>query len=141
MIDTINPGCWSTGVLEYWDGENATRHAPRAAPRCQHSITPLIAILSAVLLISTPGCRKKEFHIQEKFVNLYVELRLATLANQGNEKRAAEARRVILHSSGVKPEEFKKYMKEIEKRPEVWVEFQTRVMESINEMEKNYKGE
>jgi hypothetical protein len=87
------------------------------------------------------GCKKEPFHIEEKFVNLYVELRLATLGNKQKEKRAAESRRIILASYGVKLEEFNRYMEEIIKRPEVWADFQNKVLESLKEMEAKHKGE
>ena len=93
--------------------------------------------LVVITFVLALGCKKKEvFHIQEKFVNLYVELRLATISNQKNPKRAEKIRKIILTKYEVKPEEFTGYMNKIIDRPEIWVDFQTRVLERLKDMEK-----
>ncbi|MFC1584936.1 hypothetical protein ACFL5V_05265 [Fibrobacterota bacterium] len=104
-------------------------------------IAPLFSLLIAILILLIPGCRKEEFQIDKKFVNLYVELRLADLGNRNNEKKATESRKIIFSSHEVKPEEFGSYLDKIIKRPEIWAEFQNQVLESLKEIEKKHKGE
>jgi hypothetical protein len=93
------------------------------------------------MLIFIEGCKKEEFHIDEKFVNLYADLRLATIGNPADTVRAEKTRRIILAQYNVKSEEFSGYIKQIEARPEIWVEFHKKVIERLKEIEKTHKGE
>ena len=106
-----------------------------------HLILPSWPFLAFIALILAVGCQKEKFQIDQKFVNLYVDLRLATIGNPRDANRAAETRRIILAQYEVQPEEFTAYLKKIEKRPEVWVEFQNKVLERLKQAEKTHKGE
>lgn len=106
-----------------------------------HSLLPSWLFFAYIVLFPAFGCKKEKFQIDQKFVNLYVDLRLATIGNPRDAKRAAETRRIILAQYEVQPKELTAYLKRIEKKPEVWVEFQNKVLERLKQAEKNHKGE
>jgi len=83
----------------------------------------------------------EEFQIDEKFINIYVELRIATIGNKQNKERAAKSRRLIFDTHQIEPEKYKHYMQKIMAKPETWDVFQAKVLEQLSEIEKVHKGE
>ncbi len=77
------------------------------------------------------GCRQKEFVPESKFVDLYVELKLATTAYQGDLEKANEIRRAILARYEVTPEEFTQLFNQLSQEPAAWKSFQDGVVRSM----------
>ena len=94
-----------------------------------------------LILITVWGCRQEKIQLNEKFVNLYVDLQLVTLGNQNNPSRAEESRRVVLKQYSMNSDTYTEELSKIMKDPKAWTEFQTRVLERIDEAEKLHKGE
>ena len=97
-----------------------------------------ISLLFSILFI---GCKKEEFHIEQKFVHLYVELRLASVSYGNKEKKSKEINRIILKKYGLEALDYHMYMEDIINRPIVWADFQSQVLEVIKKLEEQHKGE
>jgi hypothetical protein len=87
------------------------------------------------------SCKKEKVRLDEKFVNLFIELNLATLGNSQNQEKAAKVRNVILKNYNVKASDFSKQLKILKSNPEIWKDFQEKVIENLEKMEKKHKGE
>lgn len=77
------------------------------------------------------GCRHQEFVPEAKFVDLYVELKLASAVYQGEPEKANETRRAILARYEVTPEEFTRRFNRLSLEPDAWKDFQEQVIRSM----------
>lgn len=90
------------------------------------------------------GCR--EGHVGKyvpdaKFVDLYVELKLATVAYAKDLDRVNETRRVILAQYGQTPSDFHDQYVRLMAHPEAWRSFQERVIRKVEEYQVSRKGD
>jgi hypothetical protein len=75
-----------------------------------------------------------------KFVALYTDLKLASIAVGPNMDKASEIRRVILTQHGMTPAEFHEHFMQLAEHPEAWKPFQEQVVARIDAFQKNRKG-
>lgn len=93
------------------------------------------------MLLLIQSCKKEQVRLDEKFVNLFIELNLATLGNSQNQERAAKVRKAILKSYNVKASDFSKQLEILKSNPEIWKDFQEKVIANLEKIEKKHKGE
>ena len=96
-----------------------------------------VAALCAGLL----GCREGRYAPDAKFVNLYVELKLASVALTEDLNKASEVRRAIIAQHDMTPAEFHEHYVQLAGHPEAWRGFQEQVVSRIDAFQKNPKGE
>jgi hypothetical protein len=87
------------------------------------------------------GCRQAAFTPDSKFVDLYVELKLATLVSGNDLDKANEMRRVILAQHHVTPAKFHASCVQLQAHPEAWREFQEQVVLKVDEFKYTGKGD
>ncbi len=87
------------------------------------------------------NCQESVPIIEQNFVNLYVDLQLATLGNENNQERAWKSRQVILKKYDQTAMTFSKEINKIKANSEIWLDFQNRVISRVEEVEKIHKGE
>ncbi len=95
-----------------------------------------LVLLLTVFLACVPQPKKWD----SKFVDLYVELKIATVAYGDNLEKVSETRRVILAQYQYSPEKFHEQSQLIMAEPDSWKVFQNAVLIKIDEFEKKYKG-
>lgn len=96
------------------------------------------ALLLAVAAFA--GCRQGRFAPEAKFVDLYVELKLATVAFAADLDKVNEIRRVILAQHGMTPSQFHEHCVRLMDQPEHWRDFQERVIKRAEEVQASRKG-
>ena len=87
-------------------------------------MVPLVFLLAA-------GCRKGEFAPDAKFVDLYVELKLATVGYANDLKKVNEVRRVILAQHQVTASQFHRQTEDLMTHPDSWRKFQEAVVARV----------
>ena len=107
--------------------------------RSAFSITGAAGI--AVFCVGLQGCRESRYVPDAKFVNLYVELKLASVALTEDVNKASEVRRAILAQHDMSPAEFHEHYVRLAGHPEAWKGFQDQVIRRIDVFQKNLKGE
>jgi hypothetical protein len=103
----------------------------------------IIAKLAALAAISVfLACRQGgDTSNDAKFIGLYVELKLASVASAQDPGKANEVRRVILAQHGVTPADFHARFLRLANHPDDWRSFQERVVERMNTFQKEHKGD
>lgn len=99
------------------------------------SVAGLLPILLAALI----GCRKGEFSPDAEFVDLYVELKLATVGFAADLEKVNEVRRVILAQHRVTPAEFHSDTEKLMEHPETWRRFQEDVVAKAEALQSSHK--
>lgn len=89
---------------------------------------PLFFLIAAVFF---SGCRGREFKPNAKFIDLYVELKLATVAYGNDLEKVNEIRRVILAQHHEKPSTFHQEYLRLVAHPEAWRAFQEDVIKKV----------
>src|SRR5690349_9590270 len=97
--------------------------------RMQAGWLPLLAL--ALMM----GCRPGRFAPEAKFVDLYVELKLATVAFATDLEKVNEVRRVILAQHGMTPSQFHEHCARLMEHPEAWRNFQEQVIRRADEVQ------
>ena len=69
------------------------------------------------------------------FIDLYAELKLASVALSQDVDKAGEIRRVILAQHGMTPAEFHEHFMRLADHPEAWRPFQEQVVARIEEFQ------
>jgi len=75
------------------------------------------------------------YHPDPNFVDLYAELKLASVALSQDLDKASEIRRVILAQHGMTPAEFHEHFMRLADHPEAWRPFQERVVARIDALQ------
>jgi hypothetical protein len=83
------------------------------------------------MLLAVAGCQKGEFAPDAKFVDLYVELKLATVGYANDLDKVNQIRRVILAQHQVTPAQFHRQTEELMARPGSWRKFQEEVVARV----------
>ena len=86
------------------------------------------------------GCRERALPDSE-FVDLYVELKLASVASAQDPNKANEVRKAILAQHGMSPAEFHERFVRLSTHPDIWKSFQDQVVSRIDAFQKEHKGE
>ena len=89
--------------------------------------------IGAVFLLL--GCLKgslSRYEPDADFIDLYAELKVASLALNQDLDRAGEIRRVILAQHGMTPAEFHEHFMRLADHPEAWRPFQEQVVARID---------
>lgn len=84
-----------------------------------------------LLLLAVAGCRKGEFAPDAKFVDLYVELKLATVGYANDLDKVNQIRRVILAQHQVTPAQFHRQTEDLMANPGSWRKFQEEVVARV----------
>ncbi len=90
------------------------------------------------------GCREgwsRKWVPDAKFVDLYVELKLATVVFANDLDKVNETRRVILAQHGFTPSGFHDRYVELMAHPEAWKSFQEQVLAKVEEYQGSRKGD
>lgn len=83
------------------------------------------------MLLAVAGCQKGEFAPDAKFVDLYVELKLATVGYANDLDKVNQIRRVILAQHQVTPDQFHRETEELMAHPGSWRKFQEEVVARV----------
>ncbi len=94
-----------------------------------------------LVLLALAGCRKGEFTPDAKFVDLYVELKLATVGYANDLEKVNEARRVILAQHHMTSAEFHKETENLMTHPDSWRKFQEDVVAKVEAVQASHKAE
>jgi hypothetical protein len=92
----------------------------------------VVGIVACFLLF---GCLRGSFSRYEPdadFIDLYAELKVASLALNQDLDKASEIRRVILAQHGMTPAEFHEHFMQLADHPEAWRPFQEQVVARID---------
>ncbi len=87
------------------------------------------------------GCTESHYAPDAQFVDLYVELKLASVASAEDPNKANEVRKAILAQHGVTPAQFHERFVRLVNHPDAWKSFQERVINRVNAYQKERKGE
>jgi hypothetical protein len=92
--------------------------------------------ITAVFLLfgCLPGSLAR-YRPDPEFVDLYAELKLASLALNQDLDKASEIRRVILAQHGMTPAEFHEHFMQLADHPEAWRPFQEQVVARIDALQ------
>jgi len=82
-------------------------------------------------LLAVSGCQKGEFAPDAKFVDLYVELKLATVGYANDLDKVNQIRRVILAQHQVTPAQFHRETEDLMDHPGSWRRFQEEVVARV----------
>lgn len=93
-----------------------------------------------MLLALAGGCRRSEFAPDAKFVDLYVELKLATVGYANNLDKVNEVRRVILAQHHETPAAFHEQYARLMSHPEAWRTFQEDVIKRVDAFQSGHQG-
>jgi hypothetical protein len=105
---------------------------------------PLQFMVSALVTLGAlgqAGCKEGRFTPDAKFVDLYVELKLATVVFANDLEKVNETRRVILAQHGFTPSDFHDRYQRLMEHPEAWRNFQEQVIAKVEEYQDSRKGD
>jgi hypothetical protein len=98
-------------------------------------------ILTAGSLLFLAACGTEDDGPDAKFVDLYVDLKLVSLALDNDLEKAAEMRRVVLAQHGMTSAEFHEHYMQLAGNPDAWRPFQERVVARIEALQQEQQGE
>ncbi len=87
------------------------------------------------------GCQKEENQISEKFVNLYVDLKLVTISNEHNTQKASTARKKILMQYNYTQEDYNSQLENLISNDALWQTFLEKVIKRTDQALKIHKGD
>jgi len=106
----------------------------------QKSSTNIAKKASFVVLLAFLGCQEGHYTPDGEFVNLYVELKLASVASAQDPSKANEVRRAILAQHRMTPAEFHENFVRLANHPNAWKNFQEQVVTRMDALQKQGKG-
>lgn len=92
------------------------------------------------LWLALAGCQKGEFAPDAKFVDLYVELKLATVGYANDLDKVNQIRRVILAQHQVTPSQFHLQTEDLMAHPGSWRRFQEEVVARVEAVQSRKDG-
>jgi hypothetical protein len=95
--------------------------------------------LLPLVLWALSGCQRGEFTPDAKFVDLYVELKLATVGYANDLEKVNEVRRVILAQHKVTPADFHEQTEKLMAHPDTWRKFQEDVVARVEAFQASHK--
>ncbi len=95
--------------------------------------------LLSLAVLALTACRGKEFVPDAKFVDLYVELKMATVGYGTNLEKVNEARRVILAQHHETPNGFHTQYAKLMSHPESWRKFQDDVIKQVDSFQATHQ--
>lgn len=95
--------------------------------------------LLPLLLLLLGGCQRGEFTPDAKFVDLYVELKLATVGYANDMEKVNRIRRIILAQHQVTPAEFHAETEKLMTHPDTWRKFQEDVVARVEMVQASHK--
>ena len=102
-------------------------------------------MLAFMAIIPTFGillsCKESRYSPDAEFVDLYVELKLASVASNQDLGKANEIRKAVLAQHGVTAADFHERFVRLVNHPDAWKSFQERVINRVNTLQKERKGE
>ena len=102
-------------------------------------------MLTFLAIIPTFGillsCQESRYSPDAEFVDLYVELKLASVASNQDLGKANEIRKAILAQHCVTAADFHERFVRLVNHPDAWKSFQERVVNRVNTFQKERKGE
>lgn len=100
-------------------------------------------IKTAPLVIFTllGGCQEGRYGADAKFVDLYAELKLASVASAQDPSKTGEVQRSVLAQHGMTPAEFHERFMHLANHPDSWRVFQEKVISRMEAFQKERKGE
>ena len=99
--------------------------------------TALFVVLGVFL-----GCRQGRYSPEGEFVDLYVELKLASVASSAQDpNKANDVRKAILAQHHMTPAEFHEHFVRLANHPDAWKAFQERVVSRMDAFQMERKGE
>jgi hypothetical protein len=96
--------------------------------------------LLPLLLLALGGCQRGEFTPDAKFVDLYVELKLATVGYSNDLEKVNRIRRIILAQHHVTPTEFHAETEKLMTHPDTWRRFQEDVVARVEVVQASHKA-
>ena len=87
------------------------------------------------------SCREGHYVPDAEFVDLYVELKLASVASTQDPGKANEVRKSILAQHGMTPVEFHERFVRLANHPDAWRSFQENVVNQVDAFQRKHKGE
>ncbi len=114
---------------------------PLTSVNCGITIGRTVVVGFLLLALLLAGCRNVSQAADGNFVDLYVELKVATVAFSEDIEKAGEARRIILAQHGMTPEEFRAHYQRLLANPASWRAFQNEVVRKMDEFQTSQKGE
>ena len=97
--------------------------------------------MSLLLLLALSACQKSEFAPDAKFVDLYVELKLATVGYANDLDKVNEVRRVILAQHQESPAAFHDQYVQLMAHPEAWRKFQIDVIKQVETFQSTHRND
>jgi hypothetical protein len=91
-----------------------------------------------VLICAFWGCQEGRYSPDAEFIDLYAELKLASVAAVQDPGRANEAQRAILARHGVTPADFHERFVRLVNHPDAWKPFQERVVSRMEAFQKEH---
>lgn len=95
--------------------------------------------LLPLMLLLLGGCQRGEFTPDAKFVDLYVELKLATVGYANDLEKVNTIRRIILAQHQVTPAEFHAETEKLMTHPDTWRKFQEDVVARVEMVQASHK--
>jgi hypothetical protein len=95
--------------------------------------------LLPLMLLLLGGCQRGEFTPDAKFVDLYVELKLATVGYANDLEKVNRIRRIILAQHQVTPAEFHAETEKLMTHPDTWRKFQEDVVARVEMVQASHK--
>jgi hypothetical protein len=92
------------------------------------------------LFLALAGCQRGEFAPDAKFVDLYVELKLATVGYANDLDKVNQIRRVILAQHQVSPAQFHVQTEDLMAHPGSWRRFQEEVVARVEAVQTRKDG-
>jgi hypothetical protein len=92
----------------------------------------------SLVLLALAGCQRNEFSADSKFVDLYVELKLATVGYANDLDKVNEVRRVILAQHHETSTTFHDQYIRLKAHPESWRKFQEDVIKQVENFQSTH---
>lgn len=98
-----------------------------------------LVLFSAFLFLA--GCKNQKFDMDERFVDLYLDIRLAETAWGSDEERMKSMRKIILSQNNLTPTEVNSFLEKLKQHPTQWKLFFDKVNAKSVELQIKHKGE
>ncbi len=85
------------------------------------------------------GCHKGRYAPESEFVDLYVDLKVASVASAQDPNKANEVRMAVLAQHGMTPAEFHEHFLRLAANPDTWKSFQDKVVTRMEAFQKEHQ--